>query len=556
MSESGGALTESPTTLDARLIALVALLALVASAPSLLNDFAYDDRWIIVTNPRVHSLSRWSDWFTTAYWPTVKGSLYRPLTTTGFALQWWMGGGSPLVFHIVCVALYVAGTVAVTKLAALLLPIRAAVIVGALFAVHPTHVEAVANVVGQSELWVGLVMVCATIVYIRARRAGPFTRRTTVTIAVLYLAAALFKEHGLTLPAWFLVAELTVLRDIGGPLRARLASLTPLALLMVAGAALAITLRVDVLGAVGGDVPHPALREVGGGGRVLIMLGLLPDLARLIVWPARLYADYSPDHVMVSATPSISQLNGIVVAIGMIVIIVAAWRYSRPAAFGVLIAAAAWLPTANLLFPSGILLSERTLYLPTAGALIAVGVGAAWFDRRYTGNLNAMRTGGALLATLLVLCVGRFVDRTRAWRSSVDLFWTMQRDEPTSFRARYAWGSVLFDRGDLRGGEREWRAAIRIYPNYPNVYADLAHRYREHGFCRGALPLYATALELDERQDGSRQGSVACYLALAQYRAARDAAQSAIARGDFVDWYKARIVSADSALAALDSLKR
>jgi tetratricopeptide (TPR) repeat protein len=269
------------------------------------------------------------------------------------------------------------------------------------------------------------------------------------------------------------------------------------------------------------------------------MLGLLPDLARLIVWPARLYADYSPDHVMVSSSVSVSQLNGLVVALGMIAMTFAAWRHSRPAAFGVLIAAAAWLPTANVLFPSGILLSERTLYL-----------------RRYAGNARAMRFAGALLAAALVLAVGRFVDRTRAWRSSVDLFWTMQRDEPTSFRARYAWGSVLFDRGDLRGGEREWKAAIRIYPKYPNVYEDLAHRYREHRLCRAALPLYESALTLDDRLWGSRQGAVACYLALAQYRVARDAAQAALRRGEFVDWYKARIFSADSALAALDSLNR
>ncbi len=78
----------------------VAGLALAASATSLANGFAYDDRWVILHNPRVHALARiWRLWIET-YWPPNMGaSLYRPVTMTGFALEWAAGHGQAWAFH-------------------------------------------------------------------------------------------------------------------------------------------------------------------------------------------------------------------------------------------------------------------------------------------------------------------------------------------------------------------------------------------------------------------------------------------------------------------------
>ena len=132
---------------------LVAALALAASAMSLGNGFALDDVPIILQNPRVHSLADAWQLLGQTYWPPDYGSsLYRPLTSIAFAIQWAIGGGSPLAFHIVSVALYVAVCVLLLRLARGIMEPRAAAIGAAVFAVHPIHVEAVANVVGQAEL--------------------------------------------------------------------------------------------------------------------------------------------------------------------------------------------------------------------------------------------------------------------------------------------------------------------------------------------------------------------------------------------------------------------
>ena len=70
----------------------------------------------------------------------------------------------------------------------------AAWVAAALFAVHPVHVEAVANVVGQSELLVAVGVLGATILYLRDRREGPLRARTAVAI-VAALRDGVFRER-------------------------------------------------------------------------------------------------------------------------------------------------------------------------------------------------------------------------------------------------------------------------------------------------------------------------------------------------------------------------
>src|ERR1019366_3424443 len=134
--------------------------AVVASIAGIGNGFAFDDIHVIVRNPRLHTLAAPWGLLVETYWRAEMGSmLYRPMTMVAFAIQWVIGAGSPLPFHVVSIGLYAALSAAVYQLAVLLMPRRAAFAATALFAVHPVHVEAVANVVGQSELWVELILV-------------------------------------------------------------------------------------------------------------------------------------------------------------------------------------------------------------------------------------------------------------------------------------------------------------------------------------------------------------------------------------------------------------
>jgi hypothetical protein len=288
----------------------------------------------------------WRD-FANTYWPrSMGGDGYRPLTVIAFRAQWLLADGKPQLFHAVNVVLHVVTAVAVFGLVASVLPSAAALVAAALYAVHPIHVEAIANVVGQSELIVALLITLAVTLYVRARNQAALRWPGWLTIGALYLVACFVKEHAIVLPALLLVAELTVVTD-RAPGRQRLSRLrTPyLALGAVALAYLFVRSRV-VLGGGAGFVPFLPFQVVKfeAQDRVLTAVGVVPDWVRLLLWPARLSAQYSPQYVEIAQGPSIAQLPGLLLLLGLLGLTIACWRRSPVTSFGIAWAVITLLP--------------------------------------------------------------------------------------------------------------------------------------------------------------------------------------------------------------------
>ena len=244
----------------------IAVLALASSAVGIVNRFTYDDRYIIQLNPVMRSLDGWWRAFQRSYWPKDwGGDGYRPLTMLAF--PGGVDGGRPesdAVPRRQHLALCRGVCPSCSALAKRFLPAWAAWITAALFAVHPVHVEAVANVVGQAELLVAAALVSATILYVRDRQSGALQLRTVAIIAVLYTIACLSKEHGIVLPAILVAAELTVIEDTTA-WRARMRSLRPFFLFLTAIAVAFIWARSLVLaehGGIGGFQPFTPFQHV------------------------------------------------------------------------------------------------------------------------------------------------------------------------------------------------------------------------------------------------------------------------------------------------------
>src|SRR5467141_3630478 len=111
-----------------------------------------DDLYIILWNPLVHSIRGVWGAFAAPYWPPdLGGHMYRPLPLATFALDWSLVHGHPAWFHAMNLLWHAGTAVAVTAMVRRWSGIAAAVVAGAIFAVHPVHVEAVANVVGRAR---------------------------------------------------------------------------------------------------------------------------------------------------------------------------------------------------------------------------------------------------------------------------------------------------------------------------------------------------------------------------------------------------------------------
>jgi hypothetical protein len=534
----------------------IAVLALLSSVTGLGNGFAYDDRWIILENDRVHSLHQSWRVFNETYWPNIRGAaLYRPLTILLYAVQWAVGHGSPRVFHVVNVALYVTACVLVLWLALQCLPRGAAWIAAALFAVHPVHVEAVGNVVGQAELWTAVTMIGAVAIYLRDRRNGlPLASRSAFLIMGLYAFGMLVKENAIILPALIIATDLFLVKD-RRPWRERADSLASLMVWMGLLAAVFLWVRVRITGEVGGDVSHPALHNLGMGARSLVMLGLVPEFARLFVWPAQLYADYSPQAVPIETTWQPDAIAGALMVGSLVVLFLVCWRRAPLVSFGLAWLAISLAPVSNVLIPTGILLAERTLLVPSVGVVLIAGFGAAWLLPRLAIQPRLVRlAAGGALALVLTLGASESAERQYTWKSGMSVFQTLAADAPLNFKSHYTYGGWLFEQKRSMDGEHEWRKAISLMPEYHGVYVDLAHKYREGHICRAAIPNYQKGLSIEPSLPLARVGLVACYLELAQWHRARSESRSAIADGFYRRAFDYMIEVADSGLVASDSV--
>jgi hypothetical protein len=255
-----------------RLFGIVGGVAVFVYLGALWNGFALDDVSIIATNPWVH---RWAElWqaFGQPYWPPWLGAaMYRPLPVASYALDWQTS--SVMWMHAVNLAWHAGTTIAV---AAFLLRLtesnRAALLGGMVFAVHPLHVEAVANIVGRAELMAALFTVLA--VYAALERD-----RLWWSLAALVLGL-LCKETAATAPA--LVAWGWML-GFGRPPRRRMIAYAvgwgavALAYLAVRWTILHPYARMEHLAAVFIEASPLAVR--------LTTIAALTDITRLLVFP-------------------------------------------------------------------------------------------------------------------------------------------------------------------------------------------------------------------------------------------------------------------------------
>jgi len=395
---------------------LVVLCALVASAGSLTNGFAYDDVAIASWNPRTEHL-RWPwVYFREPYWGAPYGEgLYRPIAILGYALQRALGHGIPEPFHIVNVTGYVAVSLLVLALARRLVRPPLALSAALLWSAHPVHVEVVANVVGQSELWVAGAALVGVLVLWRALDRGRIAAGTIAALVGVCAVGVGAKENGIVIPG--LLAATWVAhparRTADPALRARLwLAARAIGYLL----ALYLTARYAVLGSLKGDLPHTNLVGLGLGARLWASLGFLVTDARLLLGIGELYADYSAPFLRVHRTPDAWHLLGAGVLLLWGGLGWWTWRRGR-SLVPVLWLPVAMAPVANVLFPTGILVAERALFLPSVGWVLG---GAMAVDLLGPGVVDRVRpavraAAVGLFAYILLSAVQKSAARQPDW---------------------------------------------------------------------------------------------------------------------------------------------
>lgn len=399
-----------------RLYLAVGASALVVYLGSLWNRFAFDDIYIVVLNPVVRAPSGIWRAFGASYWAgNINTTVYRPLAVASYALDWIIGAAA--WFHLVNVLWHVAATVLVALLVRRWAGDAAALVAGVLFAVHPVHVEAVANVVGRNELMAAFFVIVA--VYAALEREQPWVS------ALAFVCGLLSKENAIVTPALIAFAWMLRLRPVPATRR--------LAWFVASWAFIAIAyfvVRYVVFRQYGAGIVAVAPVFIGESpGTVrLTAVAALSDVARLLLVPLHLQADYSPAER--TAVRSLVDARFLLAALIVVIwgtLLALAWKRGRTLeAFGLGWIAIAYSPVANIVFPIGVLMAERTLYLPSVGLALALG----GLVRRLEGRRLALLAGA-----IFVLGGARTVQRVPVWRDNAHATVSLLGDAPLSYRS-------------------------------------------------------------------------------------------------------------------------
>ncbi len=460
-------------------VTLVAgLLAAAVGAPSIGNGFVADDQWVVANRSSLEHPASVGAVLKEPYWPaSFGGVMWRPAVMTSWALDYRVSS-SPHWFHAVNVLWAAIAAALFALLACDLAGTTVGLIAGLLFAIHPLHIEAVANVVGRAELMAAAGYAAALVWAIRAERQ----RLYLVGVALGAAFAIGSKEIAVTLPAAVFLVYAARGYSLPNAWRPAVAATLPiLAYFVVHGF---VGIRTFYGGGLAVGLEHLNVFQ-----RTWAMVPLSLQWWRLFLFPAHLSADYSPGELTVSTGFTAWHVVGVLVWTGLGVV---AWRTRRT--IPLLAIGLAWLaitisPVANILMPSEFLIAERTLYLPSFGVLLALA-GVAML-------IQPPRLRAVLVTIAVIAGAARSITRIPAWHDDETHYQALRREAPRSYRTLWLEGNDEFAAGRWGSGERLLLLSIAFAPNLTGPRYDLARFYMHARLWQPAIRQLEMAVALD-----------------------------------------------------------
>jgi hypothetical protein len=186
-----------------------------------------------------------------------------------------------------------------------------------------------------------------------------------------------------------------------------------------------------------------------------------PVYLQLLLMPVVLLADYGPRILMPAPGPTPAAIGGALILAVLTVGGLISWRRGRgDVALALLWLPVTLLPVSNLIIPIGIIVAERTLYVPS----LALALGVALAADRLSLRPPLRLPGAAALALVFVLFAGRTLVRIPEWRSTDSIFAALLRDRPDSFRAHWHHARTASAGGRHDVALERYARALELWP--------------------------------------------------------------------------------------------
>lgn len=460
----------------------VAATALISFAVSLGGTWIYDDHYILGLDHRYNDPAHWHRFWTEPYNDGVD-NLYRPLTSSTYLIQVLIHGKIAWPFHLVNILLHAVVSCMVARLGEKLSGKTVGFVAGLLFAVHPIHTEAVANIVGRAELLCALGTLAAMLALLRQ----PFRKTDAGLAAAWFVVALLSKEQGMITPLLLVIvfAAARFGAVANQPTPQERFNLKLCVLMIVPVLAGYIFLRENVLGlkfwwdrSMLDWTINPLIRS--DADRFSMPLVLLGRYVGLLVFPYKLLPDYGANIIGWQVRWNEPWFYiGCVAVLGWITILFFSIRRRDWFAVAMLLCLAiTYGVVGNIITLIGTNFGERLMYLPSVFFLLLVATWIAKLPARPLWTLTAivLLSGGV-----------RTISYAWQWNDPLRFYSYCVRQEPRSLRMQMQIVSLHHRRAEeimkpymmeaqeeLRLARRASETARQIMPDYPDAWIQAA----------------------------------------------------------------------------------
>ncbi len=522
-SNSKSGLLPAPVGRDVQLIAgglLVVLATLVVYGPALPGDVLWDDDQYVSENRLLFvEDGLWRIWMHPGESPQ-----YYPLVFTSFWLEARLWGLSTFGLHLVNVLLHALNALLLWSVLRRL-QVPGAWLAGALFALHPVHVESVAWITERKNVLSGLFYLLSISAYLR------FVDRRRVTLYVLalllFICALLSKTATCVLPVVLLLVQWWKRPPIGK--RAILAVLPFFCVGLVAGFG-TILLEKHEVGAMGEPWALSGLE------RVLLANRALWFYVGKLLWPAKLAFNYPRWEVDATALwqyvfPALTVATAVLLwkarvwigkgplaALGCFVVGVAPvlgffdvyyfryayvadhFQYHASMGFIALMAVVVIHIVGRLVGGRGgfaARLSHVVLLLPIIYGVLAFRQAGLYTDIETLWRRTIAQNPSSMLAhhNLALLLVRGHEDDPQAVREAEEHLHVVLRINPRCTDAHCNLGTIAGRRGRHEEAMEHYRNALSIAPADPTALYNLGRELERRGDVEGAMASYRACLK-------------------------------------------------------------
>lgn len=481
---------------------------------TLFGDFVFDDRSIVQHRFLLANINNLFKIVSLPYW-TEEAGLYRPLTLITYSFNYVFFGQAPFSFHLVNLIFYaLTGYLLFLFIERIFAKKGLAYLTALLFLVLPIHTEAVANIVGRSEIF-ALFFSLLTFLELLKEKPSP------LKIAGWSLLAVLSKETAIallpiSLPVLFL-KEKKPAKEI---FKKYFSSLSALAIAV----SIYLTGRFFVLGlnffSNNATLVENPLKFASFSERIAAALKILVLYLQKTFWPFPLCADYSYNQIPVlSGFFNLETLAGLAVFLFFVLSSVLFFGRAPVLALASAFFLFGFLPVSNLVFPIGTIAGERLVYFSSIGLALYLGQSLFFLSRLKPKKFFSL-IFLLLSFSLLSFYGSRSFMRNFDWLTEKSLFTSMVQCAPKSVLAHTHLGAAYYLEGKYDEAEQEILAGQKIYDKYSKAINNLSLIYWKKGQFDKAKAEYFRALKNYPPYEGLYENLALLYLSQGQEKQA------------------------------------